>query len=301
MKRLALTLLLALTAVHAYGQTTLTVNSTTGAIAGPVAASTFKTNNSIQPLDSDLTSWAAITRASGFDTFSATSTSANWKALITDENAPDGASSKVIMALGSLSIASGKTATFSNTLTFAGTDSSTLNVGAGGTLGSAAFSASTAFIASTALDTDGTLAANSDSNVASQKAGKTYADAIATRLKVGVVTGTFDGGGSALATGTTTVPFTVPYSGTITGWSISVDTGTATFKVWKKADGTAIPTISDLINTSGVAISTGTHIRSSTVSDFGANTAVTAGDQIIIALTTVASATKAIFELEITK
>lgn len=38
-----------------------------------------------QPLDSDLTSWAAITRASGFDTFVATPNSANLAALLTDE------------------------------------------------------------------------------------------------------------------------------------------------------------------------------------------------------------------------
>jgi len=38
-----------------------------------------------------------------------------------------------------------KTMTVSNTLTFAGTDASTLNVGAGGTLGTAAFTASTAY------------------------------------------------------------------------------------------------------------------------------------------------------------
>lgn len=38
-----------------------------------------------QPLDADLTSWAAITRASGFDTFATTPSSANLKALLTDE------------------------------------------------------------------------------------------------------------------------------------------------------------------------------------------------------------------------
>lgn len=38
-----------------------------------------------QPLDSDLTSWAGVTRASGFDTFVATPSSANLRALITDE------------------------------------------------------------------------------------------------------------------------------------------------------------------------------------------------------------------------
>jgi len=38
-----------------------------------------------QPLDADLTSWAAITRASGYDTFAATPSSANLRALLTDE------------------------------------------------------------------------------------------------------------------------------------------------------------------------------------------------------------------------
>lgn len=38
-----------------------------------------------QPLDADLTSWAAITRATGFDTFVATPSSANLRSLLTDE------------------------------------------------------------------------------------------------------------------------------------------------------------------------------------------------------------------------
>jgi hypothetical protein len=38
-----------------------------------------------QPLDADLTSWAGVTRASGFDTFVATPSSANLRALLTDE------------------------------------------------------------------------------------------------------------------------------------------------------------------------------------------------------------------------
>lgn len=38
-----------------------------------------------QPLDADLTSWATITRATGFDTFVATPSSANLRSLLTDE------------------------------------------------------------------------------------------------------------------------------------------------------------------------------------------------------------------------
>lgn len=51
-------------------------------------------------------------------------------------------------AAGTLTIANAKTLTASNTLAFAGTDGSTLNIGIGGTLGTAAFSAASSFIAS---------------------------------------------------------------------------------------------------------------------------------------------------------
>jgi len=53
------------------------------------AASTYLTiaaaGSGFQPLDADLTSWAAITRAAGFDSFTATPSSANLAALLTDE------------------------------------------------------------------------------------------------------------------------------------------------------------------------------------------------------------------------
>lgn len=48
-------------------------------LSSATAASTY------QPLDADLTSWAGVTRASGFDTFVATPSSANLRALVTDE------------------------------------------------------------------------------------------------------------------------------------------------------------------------------------------------------------------------
>lgn len=51
------------------------------------AAGTFALDtNTYQPLDADLTSWAGVTRASGFDTFTATPSSANLRTLLTDEN-----------------------------------------------------------------------------------------------------------------------------------------------------------------------------------------------------------------------
>lgn len=82
-----------------------------------------------------------------------------------------------------------------------------------------------------------------------------------------------------------------PCAGTITGWSIGVDAGTATVKFWKKAAGTAVPTSSDSINTSGVAISSGTFINSTTLSDF-TTTTVTAGDIFAGEVTAVSGVTK---------
>jgi hypothetical protein len=44
----------------------------------------------VQAFDADLTSWAAITRAAGFDTFATTPSSANFAALLTDESGTAG-------------------------------------------------------------------------------------------------------------------------------------------------------------------------------------------------------------------
>ena len=84
-------------------------------------------------------------------------------------------------------------------------------------------------------------------------------------------------GGSAISTGILGYA-TVPIGCTITGWDIAVDAGTATVKTLKVAAGTAIPTLgSNSISTSGVAISTGTVVQSTTLTDF-TTTTVTAND-----------------------
>ena len=61
---------------------------------------------------------------------------------------PNTTRQRVAVTDGILAIAAGKTFTASNTLTLTGTDASTLNIGAGGTLGSAAYTASTAYATS---------------------------------------------------------------------------------------------------------------------------------------------------------
>lgn len=97
-----------------------------------------------------------------------------------------------------------------------------------------------------------------------------------------------DGGGSAITTGTVAGTVRVPFGATITGWSITSTgaTGTNTVKFWKHATATAIPVIGDSINTSGVSLTTGTAVNSSTLSDF-TTTTVTAADMIRCAVNAV--------------
>ncbi len=101
---------------------------------------------------------------------------------------------------------------------------------------------------------------------------------------------TFDGGGSALASGKT-VYLRIPFACTIANWSILSDVAeTVTIKAWKIASGTAIPTVANSINTSGVSLSSGTAVVSSTVSDF-TTTTVTGNDLMAANITAVTAAT----------
>jgi hypothetical protein len=111
---------------------------------------------------------------------------------------------------------------------------------------------------------------------------------------------TSDGGGSAIATGKVKGFMVCPYAGTISAWNIIADTGTATVKVWKIATGTAKPTSANSINTSGVALSTGTAVRSTTTSDF-TSTAVSANDIFAFNIEALTGATELTFVLEITR
>lgn len=106
----------------------------------------------------------------------------------------------------------------------------------------------------------------------------------------------FDGGGSALTT-RQSLPIVVPYACTISAWNILADAGTATVKLWKVATGTAIPTISNVINTNGISLSTGTAVRSTTVSDF-TTTSVAANDIVIFSITAVATATQLTVQIQ---
>lgn len=102
--------------------------------------------------------------------------------------------------------------------------------------------------------------------------------------------------GSALTTSEVGY-ITVPYACTITGWHIMADSGTATVKVARINGGTALPTISNSINTSGVSLSTGTKIDSTTVTDF-TSTAIAKNDTLGFFLTAVSGAKQITFQLD---
>ena len=90
---------------------------------------------------------------------------------------------------------------------------------------------------------------------------------------------------------------TSPFACTITGWHIMVDAGTATVKTWRVNGGTALPTSSNSISTSGVAISSGTKVDSTTVTDF-TSTAIAANDTLGFAITAVATAKILVFQID---
>lgn len=128
--------------------------------------------------------------------------------------------------------------------------------------------------------------------------GGTYTPAVTSNTRMRAVGAGFDGGGSALTSGSTaTAYFTVPFACTISAWDATVDTGTITFDVWKVATGTAIPTVTNTITSSALpAISTGTALHSTTLT--GWTTSVSADDIFGININTVATATKASLILE---
>jgi len=103
--------------------------------------------------------------------------------------------------------------------------------------------------------------------------------------------------GSALTT-SEVCHFVAPVACTIIGYHIEADAGTATVKTWRVATGgTAIPTVTESISTSGVALSSGTAVSSTTVSDW-TSTAIAAKDRIAFNLSAVATAKLVYFSVD---
>jgi hypothetical protein len=73
-------------------------------------------NAAYQALDADLTSWALIARAAGFDTFATTPSSANLRALLTDESG----TGALLFAGGNIGAATGTSLAVTGALTSSG-------------------------------------------------------------------------------------------------------------------------------------------------------------------------------------
>jgi hypothetical protein len=109
----------------------------------------------------------------------------------------------------------------------------------------------------------------------------------------------FNSGSALVASATAIGAFTVPAACTITSWDIDVSpSDTATVKTYKVATGTTHPTSTNSISTSGVSISSGGHLHSTTLTDF-TTTSAAAYDIFAFALTAVGgTATQLTFSLE---
>jgi hypothetical protein len=144
------------------------------------------------------------------------------------------------------------------------------------------------------------VAASGNANCAqpafSNLSGAATGAQIPANVRARAIGATFSGGGSALTVGLVNY-FTVPFACTISSWSITVDTGTATVDVWKTPTGTAVPTVSNTITASATpAISTGTALHSTTLT--GWTTSVSANDIIAFQIKAVSNATLASLVLE---
>jgi hypothetical protein len=123
----------------------------------------------------------------------------------------------------------------------------------------------------------GTTATTQSADDNSTKVATTaYADRLHTR-GIGFTLG--DPTNSAALTTSYTSYVTVPFACTISAYNLLVDATDTTLRVkfWKVATGTAIPTVSNSISTSGLGVPSGTAVHSTTTSDF-TSLAVTAND-----------------------
>lgn len=117
---------------------------------------------------------------------------------------------------------------------------------------------------------------------------------------------TFDGQTSVISGGTKGRPVRIPYSGTITRWTLTgtvsgvAATGSAVVDIWKAAHSTStVPTVSNTITASDKpTISSATSATGNSLT--GWTTTVTAGDQIIVNVDSNSTFTELVLVLEIT-
>lgn len=108
---------------------TATALTNLGGLSSALAASTYLTQaaaaSTYQPLTANLTSWAAITRAAGFDTFAAAPSSANFLALLTTKTGTGSAVFATSPTLVTPTLGAASATSIANALGLVGTPSYT--------------------------------------------------------------------------------------------------------------------------------------------------------------------------------
>lgn len=135
---------------------------------------------------------------------------------------------------------------------------------------------------------DLTVASHVDTFMASADAAAARAAISAAGPGQKIVVFSVSGSGSPITADTISGTAIIGAGYTLTAYSISATgaTGTITVKIWRKAYSTAIPTSANSINTSGVSLTTGTSVYSTTLTDF-TDTTFAAQDQFRCAITAV--------------
>ena len=139
---------------------------------------------------------------------------------------------------GILTLGASKTLTISNTLTLAGTDSSTLNIGTGGTLGTAAYTASTAY--ASALGADDNYVTDAEKVVIGNTSGTNTGNNAVNTLYSGLAASKADVG-QTFYIGTTQVAINRASAAlTLAGLTLTTpDLGTPSAVILTNASGTA--------------------------------------------------------------
>jgi hypothetical protein len=120
----------------------------------------------------------------------------------------------------------------------------------------------------------------------------------ATPVIVSIAGITIDGGGLALTTGSKGF-LQVPFSGTIIGWTLIGDVSGSASVTVKKSTFAGFPTNASIVAAAPPALTSQQKATSTTLT--GWTTAVAAGDVLEFVLTSVATVTRLVLELQITR